>query len=60
VNAVLAASKGLAARPLSGSIRDTWAWWLTLPEERTAKLKTGLSQERQAEILATWHEAQAS
>lgn len=60
VNAGLAASKGLKARPLSESIADTWAWWLTLPEERTATLKAGLSLERQAEILAAWHEAQAS
>ena len=60
VNAGLAASKGLKARPLTESITDTWAWWLTLPGERTAKLKTGLSPERQAEILAAWHEAQAS
>ena len=60
VNAGLAASKGLKARPLSESIRDTWAWWETLPAERTAKLKTGLSPERQAEILAAWHESQAS
>jgi len=60
VNSELATSKGLKARPLSESIKDTWAWWLTLPVERTAKLKTGLSPERQAEILAAWHESQAS
>jgi len=60
VNAGLAASKGLKARPLSESIKDTWAWWSTLPAERTAKLKTGLSPERQAEILAAWHVAQSS
>jgi len=58
VNAGLAASKGLKARQLSESIRDTWAWWLTLPEERTAKLKTGISKERQEEILAAWHQSQ--
>lgn len=57
VNAGLAASKGLKARPLSESIKDTWAWWSELPEERTAKLKTGISKERQAEILAAWHES---
>ena len=60
VNAGLAASKGLKARPLSECIKDTWAWWSTLPKERTAKLKTGLSPERQAEILAAWHGAQSS
>lgn len=58
VNAGLAASKGLKARPLTESIRDTWAWWLTLPGERTAKLNTGLTLERQAEILAAWHAEQ--
>lgn len=60
VDAGLAASKGLKARPLNESIRDTWAWWLTLPEERRAKPKTGLSPERQSEILAAWREAQSS
>jgi 2'-hydroxyisoflavone reductase len=57
VNASLAASKGLKARHLSESIKDTWAWWSDLPEERTAKLKTGISAERQAEVLAAWHKA---
>lgn len=60
VNAELATSKGLKARPLSESIKDTWAWWQTLPEERTAKLKTGISPGRQADILAIWHETQNS
>lgn len=60
VNAGLAASKGLKARPLSESIKDTWAWWSELPDERTAKLKTGISPERQSEILAAWHEAESS
>jgi 2'-hydroxyisoflavone reductase len=57
VNAGLAASKGLKARPMNVTIRDTWAWWETLPEDRTARLKTGLSPGRQAEILAAWHKA---
>ena len=60
VNSGLAASKGLKARPLNETIRDTWAWWLTLPEERTAKLKTGLSPERQAEILTAWRGVQST
>lgn len=59
VNAELAASMGLKARPLSESIRDIWAWWKTLPEERTLKLKTGISLERQADILASWHKSTA-
>ena len=58
-NAERAAAKGLKARPLSESIRDTWQWWSGLPAERRAKLKTGLSAEKQAEVLAAWHRSQA-
>jgi 2'-hydroxyisoflavone reductase len=58
-NAERAAAAGLKARPLSESIRDIWNWWAELPEERRAKLKTGISLEKQAETLAAWHRSQA-
>ena len=58
-NAERAAAQGLKARPLAESIRDIWAWWSELPEERRAKLKTGISLEKQAETLAAWHQSQA-
>ncbi len=54
-----AAGKGLSFRPLKDTCRDTLAWWKTLPKERTSKLKSGLSPEREAAVLAAWHEAQA-
>lgn len=46
-----AIAKGLAFRPIEETARDTLAWWKTLPEERRAKLKAGISPEREAEAL---------
>ena len=54
-----AVGKGLVFRPLKDTCRDTLAWWKTLPPERQAKLKSGLSAEREAAVLAAWREAQA-
>jgi 2'-hydroxyisoflavone reductase len=59
-NADLAASKGLKARPLAASIVDTHEWFQTLPAERQNPMKAGMTLERQAEVLATWHESQSS
>ncbi|HZL99372.1 MAG TPA: epimerase, partial [Planctomycetota bacterium] len=49
-----AIAAGLAFRPAVDTARDTLAWWQTLPEERRAKLRAGLSPEREAEVLAKW------
>ena len=54
-----AVGKGLTFRPLKDTCKDTLAWWKTLPAERQAKLKSGLTKEREAAVLAAWHEAQA-
>jgi 2'-hydroxyisoflavone reductase len=54
-----AVGKGLAFRPLKETCKDTLAWWKTLPAERQAKLKAGLTKEREAAVLAAWHAAQA-
>jgi 2'-hydroxyisoflavone reductase len=50
---------GLTFRPLSETVRDTLAWWETLPEERRAKLKRGLTPERERELLAAWNARKA-
>jgi len=49
-----AISKGLRFRPGEETARDTLAWWKTLPEERRAKQRAGLSAEREKEVLADW------
>jgi nucleoside-diphosphate-sugar epimerase len=44
----MAVASGLNVRTLSESVRDTYAWW----REQGRDLKTGLSAERHAELLA--------
>ena len=50
-----ALAKGLTFRPLADTARDTLAWFQSQPPDRQAKMKAGLSPEREAEVLAVWH-----
>ena len=50
-----ALGKGLTFRPLAETTRDTLAWFKSLPAERQAKMKAGLTPEREAEVLAAFH-----
>lgn len=45
---------GMHNRPARETARDLLAWWDTLPAERTAKIRAGLSTEIEAEVLAAW------
>jgi 2'-hydroxyisoflavone reductase len=47
-----AIAEGLTYRPLPLTTADTLAWFRTLPAERQAKLRAGLTPEREAELLA--------
>src|SRR6201997_192166 len=51
-----ALSKGLTFRPLADTARDTLAWFKSLPQERQAKMKAGISAEREAQVLKAWKE----
>ncbi len=51
-----ALAAGLSFRPLADTVRDTLDWFDTLPEERRAKMRSGIAAEREAELLAKWHE----
>jgi 2'-hydroxyisoflavone reductase len=57
VDSSRAAAAGLKFRPTRETARDTVSWWKTLPAERTATLRAGLSAEREAELLDLWHQA---
>lgn len=46
---------GLTFRPFDDTVRATLAWFGTLPAERQAQLRAGISPEREAELLAAWH-----
>jgi 2'-hydroxyisoflavone reductase len=45
---------GLTFRPLADTVRDTLAWFDTLPPERQAALRAGLSAAREREVLDAW------
>lgn len=49
-----AVEAGLHNRPVRETIRDLLAWWQTLPAERTAPMKAGMSAETEAELIAAW------
>src|SRR2546423_1977753 len=50
-----ALDKGLTFRPLVETARDTLAWFKLQPQDRQAKLRAGLTPEREPEDLAPWH-----
>jgi 2'-hydroxyisoflavone reductase len=54
VSIARAVAKGLRFRPVAETARDTLAWWKTLPQERRAKVRAGISPEREREVLAAW------
>jgi 2'-hydroxyisoflavone reductase len=45
----------LRCRPLEETVRDTLAWFQTLPAERQAQLRAGLDPAKEAETLREWH-----
>jgi 2'-hydroxyisoflavone reductase len=53
-----ALAAGLKVRPLADTVRDTLAWHLSRPAEQQAKLKAGITPEREKEVLAAWHVTQ--
>src|SRR5213595_2590021 len=50
-----ALAKGLTFRPLADTARDTLAWFKAQKPERQAKLRAGLTPEREKEVLASLH-----
>jgi 2'-hydroxyisoflavone reductase len=52
-------ARGLTFRPAEDTARDTLAWFKTQPPERQEKLRSGLSAEREREVLAAWHQRAA-
>jgi hypothetical protein len=50
---------GLRNRPMRETTRDTLRWWETLPDERTASPRAGLSAELENELLEGWKKKNA-
>jgi 2'-hydroxyisoflavone reductase len=59
VNGDRSFARGMKTRPPRETIRDVLSWWRTLPDERRNNMRAGLSAEREAEMLAIWHEQNA-
>jgi 2'-hydroxyisoflavone reductase len=53
-----ALKSGLKIRPLEDTVRDTLAWFQSLPAERQAKLRAGLDPQKEADTLRAWHDSQ--
>lgn len=54
VSGARAREAGLHTRPVRETTRDLMRWWSTLPAERSAQPRVGLSAEREAALLAAW------
>lgn len=54
-----AINAGLRIRPVEETIRDTVAWYQSLPTERQADMRSGIPAEKEAEVLKAWHDSQA-
>jgi len=56
ISSAKAKAAGLRYRPLTETVKDTLDWFRTEPPEHRAKLKSGLTAEREAAALKAWHE----
>lgn len=59
VNGDRSFAQGMKTRPERETIRGILEWWPTLPEDRRNNMHAGLSAQREAEMLAAWHEQNA-
>jgi 2'-hydroxyisoflavone reductase len=50
-----AVKKGLTFRPIPDTAKATLEWFRKQPPERQAHLRSGISPERETEVLAAWH-----
>jgi 2'-hydroxyisoflavone reductase len=50
-----AIAAGLTFRPLATTVRDTLAWWPTVPDARRAAPKFAITPDMEAKALADWH-----
>jgi 2'-hydroxyisoflavone reductase len=49
-----AVSAGLTFRPLAATVRDTLAWWPSVPEARRTSPRFAITPDQEARALAAW------
>ncbi len=59
VSIARAVKAGLTFRPIETTIKETLAYWKSLPEERRAKMRAGLAPEREVEALKAFRAKKA-
>lgn len=52
---VRAQKAGLKIRPMQETVRDTLAWFHSLPADRQSKLRAGLDPQKEVDTLRAWH-----
>src|SRR5262249_25092571 len=50
-----AVARGLAFRPVADTVKATLDWFRTLPADRQAKLRAGITADRESQVLVAWH-----
>lgn len=50
-----AIAAGLTFRPLATTVTDLLGWYRSLPAERQAETRAGITREKEAEVLKAWH-----
>lgn len=58
-SAAKATDAGLEIRPLRDTIRDTVAWYESLPAERQADMRSGIPVDKEQAVLAAWRDRDA-
>lgn len=53
-----AIAAGLTFRPLATTVADLLAWYRSLPAERQAEVRAGITRDKEAELLKAWHAQQ--
>jgi 2'-hydroxyisoflavone reductase len=54
-----AIAAGLTYRPFAVTVADLMTWFRSQPADRQAKLRAGITREREAELLKAWHARKA-
>jgi 2'-hydroxyisoflavone reductase len=50
-----AIAAGLTFRPLATTVAELLAWYRSLPADRQAEVRAGITREKEAELLKAWH-----
>ncbi len=52
-------ANGLKERPMETVVKDCYEWYVSLLEERRAKLRAGIDPEKEQRVLTAWEDSQS-